>query len=94
MEKIIRKTKIGWVITDTTLTAFDKLQATVYHAFETPNKKPLEEMRIEIENSAPDEYNSWVDVIGLATRKGLRGYGTRLQERWFRGESDTTLEIH
>lgn len=83
MKKIIRKSKVSWVITDTTLTAFDQIQATVYHAFETPNKRPLDEMRYEVEHSTPDELNSWADVISLALNKGLRGYGTKLQHEWF-----------
>ena len=82
-QKIIRKSKIGWVLADSRLIAFDKIQATIYHSYDTPNKKPLEEMKSRVENSKADELNSWVDVINLAREKGLRGYGTRLYKEWF-----------
>lgn len=83
MEKIIRKTKINWLITDATIVAFDKWQATLYHVYDTPNKQPLEEMKKEILKSDPCELNSWVEAINLSLKKGLRGYGTKLKEQWF-----------
>lgn len=82
-QKIIRKSKIGWVVTSNTIIAFDRIQATLYHVFESANKKPLIDMRKEVLRSKPDELNTWVDVISLAQGKGLVGYGTRLRREWF-----------
>lgn len=82
-QKIIRKSKIGWVITHDTIIAFDKLQATLYHVFESSNKKPLMEMRRAILRSDANELNTWVDVIMLAQKNGLIGYGTRIRQEWF-----------
>lgn len=79
---IIRKTKINWVIEDTSVIAFDKWQATVYHCYGTPDKEGLEEMKKIIIASKKDDYNSWVDVIDLAQKKGLIGYGTRHRPEW------------
>ena len=82
-QRIIRKTKISWVITPDTVVAFDKIQATLYHVFENANKQPLARMKRIILKSTPDELNSWVEVIGLARQEGLIGYGTRLKREWF-----------
>ena len=78
MKKIIRKSKIGWVLTDDSIIAFDTLQATVYHVYDLTNRQPFDIMKTTIEKSAPDEYNSWVDILDLAVRQGVRGYGTRI----------------
>ena len=80
MKKIIRKSKLGWVLTDDTITVFDKIQATVYHTYELTNRNPFDVMRTKIEHSKPDEYNSWVDAVDLAVKQGLRGYGTKIPE--------------
>lgn len=76
--KIIRKSKIGWVLDDDTITAFDKIQATVYHTYELTNRQPFDKMKLAIESSSPEEYNSWVDVLDLAVKHGVRGYGTKI----------------
>ena len=81
--KIIRKSKIGWVVGEYTLVAFDRLQATLYHSYEAPNKQPLERMKQKVLESEPSEYNSWVDVVCLAREEGICGYGTRLKSEWF-----------
>lgn len=78
MKKIIRKSKLGWVLTDDTITAFDNLQATVYHVYELTNRQPFDVMKLKIANSKPEEYNSWVDVLDLAVKQGVRGYGTKI----------------
>lgn len=78
MKKVIRKSKIGWVLTDDSIIAFDRLQATVYHVYELTNRQPFDMMRMKIKNSEPDEYNSWVDVLDLAVKQGVRGYGTKI----------------
>ena len=78
MKKIIRKSKLGWVLTDETITVFDRLQATVYYSYDLTNKHPFEVMKKKILNSKPEEYDSWVDVIDLAVKQGINGYGTRI----------------
>lgn len=83
MEKFVRKTKVNWLVSDTTLIAFDKFQATIYHAYDNPNKQPLEEMKKRVLLSEREELNSWVDVINLAVEKGMKGYGTKLRREWF-----------
>lgn len=83
MKKRIRKTKVNWLVSDTSLIAFDRIQATVYHAYDTPNKQPLDEMKKIILQSGANEYNTWADVIDLAIKKGIRGYGIRLKREWF-----------
>lgn len=80
---IIRKSKIGWVLTTDTITAFDKIQATVYHTYDLTNRQPFDKMKRIVRKSQPNEYNSWVDVLDLAMKHGLRGYGTRVREEWF-----------
>lgn len=80
MKKIIRKSKLGWVLTDDTITVFDRIQATVYHTYELTNRNPFDVMRMKIEKSKPNEYNSWVDAVDLAVKQGLRGYGTKIPE--------------
>lgn len=86
MKKIIKKRCLNWLVSDNSLIAFDRLQATIYHSFDMPNKQPLEEMRDSVLNSKKDEYGTWADVIDLAMKKGMHGYGTRLRDEWF-GES-------
>lgn len=81
--KIIRKSKIGWVLTRNTIIAFDRLQATLYHVYELTNRRPFDVMRMKILKSKPDEYNSWPDVISLAIKQGVRGYGTKVRREWF-----------
>lgn len=81
--KILRKSKIGWVLTPTSIIAFDKIQATIYHAYGMPTRQPISAMRKTLLKSKPEEYNSWVDVIGLARKQGVIGYGTRLKDEWF-----------
>lgn len=76
--KIIRKSKIGWLLDDDTITVFDKIQATVYHTYELTNRQPFDTMKQIVEQSSPEEYNSWVDVLDLAVKQGVRGYGTRI----------------
>lgn len=83
MYRIVRKSKLNWLVTDTSLIAFDRIQATVYHAYDTPNKQPLEIMKKTILRSRSDEYNSWVDGVSLAIKQGIRGYGTRVRREWF-----------
>ena len=78
-EEIIRKSKIGWVIRDNSVIAFDRLQATIYHSWGALTKLPLISMKDEIRKSTPDELNSWVDVIELAQRKGLIGNGCQFR---------------
>lgn len=80
---IIRKSKIGWVLTEDTITAFDKFQATVYHVYELTNRQPFDRMKMVIYNSKPEELNSWVDVINLSIQYGVRGYGGRTKQEWF-----------
>lgn len=80
---IIRKSKIGWVLTNDSIIAFDRLQATVYHTYELTNRQPFDVMKSKIKNSRPNEYNSWADILDLAVKQGIRGYGTRLREEWF-----------
>lgn len=63
--------------------AFDKLQATLYHTYELTNRQPFDIMRMKIMKSKPEEYNSWVDVIDLAVKQGVRGYGTKVRSEWF-----------
>ena len=83
-QKIIRKTKINWILTESTIIAFDSIQATIYYSFDVINKQfQFDEMRRIIRRSKPDELNSWVDVLVLAQEKGIRGYGTRLKQEWF-----------
>lgn len=74
---IVRKSKINWLLSPEIIVAFDKIQATGYNVYENP-KQSLEEMKIIILQSKPDEYNNWVDVVELAIKKGMRGYGTRI----------------
>lgn len=81
--QIIRKSKIGWVLTEDTVTAFDNWQATIYHLYESSTKQPIELLKQEVRKSKPDELNSWVDVLDLASKRGLRGYATRIREEWF-----------
>ena len=78
MKKIIRKSKLGWLLTDDSITVFDRIQATVYHTYDLTNRQPFDRMIQIISKSKPDEYNSWVDVIGLAVKQGVRGYGTKI----------------
>lgn len=80
---IIRKSRIGWVLSRDVITAFDKLQATSYHTYELTNRHPFDVMRAKILKSKPEEYNSWVDVLDLAVKQGLRGYGTKVRCEWF-----------
>ena len=70
-------------MTRDTVIAFDKLQATLYHTYELTNRQPFDIMRMKIMKSKPEEYNSWVDVIDLAVKQGVRGYGTKVRSEWF-----------
>lgn len=81
--KIIRKSKIGWVLSEDSIVAFDRIQATIYHTYELTNRQPFDRMKLKIMMSGPEEYNSWVDVLDLAVKEGIRGYGTRLKQEWF-----------
>ena len=76
-QKIIEKTKITWLIADTSITAFDNLQATMYSVYGSSDKESFENMKVLVECSTPEEYNNWVDIIELAQKMGVIGYGTR-----------------
>lgn len=80
--KIIKKTKIIWVVNPESLIAVDKLQATCYNSYMYADKQPFLDMRQEVLNSKQDELNSWVDVINLAQKYGMIGYGTRVKKEW------------
>lgn len=80
---IIRKSKIGWVLTQDTMTAFDNLQATLYHVYDLTNRGPFDKMKMKVLYSQPEEYNSWVDVLDLAVKCNMRGYSTRVRREWF-----------
>ena len=81
--KILRKSKICWVLQENSMTAFDSLQATAYHVYELTNRQPFDEMKQIIESSRDSEYNSWVDIIDLSMKKGVKGYGTKIRPEWF-----------
>lgn len=80
--KIIRKTKISWVINEESLIAFDKLQATCYNSYMYADKQPFLNMKQTVLDSRPEELNSWVDVISLAQKYKILGYGTRIKQEW------------
>lgn len=82
MEKIIKKGRLNWLIRDEEIIAFDRLQATMYHSYDIPNKQPFENMKQEVLDSSDDEYATWADVLDLASKKGLIGYGTRVRSEW------------
>lgn len=80
---IIQRGKIFWRITDESVIAFDKRQATVYQMYGYSNKKPLEKMKFLLLNSNDNEYSNWLEVIALANKVRIRGYATKLQQKWF-----------
>lgn len=80
--KILRKSKISWVVSDSSVVAFDKWQATIYHTFGAPTKQSIGLMGERILSSKPDEYNNWVEVISLAQSQGVSGYATRIRKEW------------
>lgn len=82
MKKTIQKTRIGWVLAEDYVIAFDKWQATIYNAYGAIGRVLVEEMKNQIVKSKPDELNSWVDVIELAQHMGIKGYGTVLKPKW------------
>lgn len=91
--EIIKRGKIFWLIAQESVVAFDRRQATIYQLYGYPNKKPLELMKQTIRNSKPHELGTWVDVIGLATKTKIRGYGTKLQAEWIQAiESNEFVE--
>ena len=71
-------------MTDNSITAFDTLQATTYNVYELTNRQPFDVMKMKIMDSAPEELNSWVDILDLAMKQGVKGYGTRLKKEWFK----------
>lgn len=81
--KILRKSRINWLIQENSMVAFDTIQATTYHVYELTNRQPFDEMKKIIENSSPAEFNNWVDIIDLSIKSGVKGYGTRLRQEWF-----------
>lgn len=81
--KIIRKTKIGWVVNDNTVIAFDKNQATCYHIYNAPSHKNFEMLQERVLLSNDNELNSWVDVICLSQEMEIIGYATRIKREWF-----------
>lgn len=78
MKKIIQKSRLGWIITDDSITVFDKIQATIYHTYDLTNRQPFYNMVEKILKSNPNELNSWVDAVDLSVKQGVRGYGTRV----------------
>lgn len=83
MMEIVKKGKIGWVISDNSVVAFDKFQATCYHIYNSPNKSSLESLKWKLKNSPDDMYGNWVDAIELTQALGIVGYGTRVKNDWF-----------
>lgn len=80
---LIKKSKICWYITANSAVAFDNIQATSYNAFGAING-PIHEMVRRVKESRPDEYNSWADIVDLATKVGIIGYGTRVKPEWIK----------
>ncbi len=78
----IKKSKIKWVITDNYVVAFNKLQATVYYTYDLTNRVPFDRMKMKILKSTPEEYNSWPDIIDLASKHGLKGHYAKLRKEW------------
>ena len=80
--KIIKKSKIIWIINSESIIAADKLQATCYNSFMAADKQPFMKMREKVLWSKENELNSWIEVIGLAQKYGIIGYGTRVKKDW------------
>lgn len=79
---VIQKQKLGWVLADSYIKAYDKLQATVYIAWGAVGYTHLEEMKNEIEQSSEKELDSWEEAIALAKRHEIIGHGTSLKPKW------------
>lgn len=80
---ILTRGKIYWLISDDSIIAFDKHQATVYQSFGCPNRHPFVQMKRLLSSSRENEYGTWVDVIGLAMKVKIIGYRTKLKKEWF-----------
>ena len=78
--KQIKRGKISWVISDETLIAFDKLQATMYYTYDLTNRLPFDLMKREV---LKKDTPSWVDVIELAMKYDMVGHGARVKNEWF-----------
>lgn len=78
----IKKSKIKWILTDDFIVALDKLQATIYYTYDLTNRGPFDKMRRRILKSKPNEYNSWVDILDLASKYGLVGHGAKIRKEW------------
>lgn len=83
MRRKIKKTKIKWILTDDYAVALGKLQATIYYTYDLTNRVPFDRMKNKILKSKPEEYNSWADIIDLASKHGLIGHNAKIRKEWF-----------
>lgn len=83
MKKKIQKSKIRWIITDDYVVALGSLQATIYYVYDLTNRIPFDRMKKKIIKSKPEEYNTWTDVIDLATKHGIIGHNAKFRQEWF-----------
>lgn len=82
MLRKIKKSKIRWVLSDDYIVALGKLQATIYYTYDLTNRVPFDVMRKRVLRSKPEEYNSWADIIELATKHGVVGHGAKIRKEW------------
>ena len=83
MEKLIKRGKLYWLIKDNSVIVADKLQATVYHAYGSPVRVPIERLKKIAVTYPTDKLDTWEKVITLTQKLGMRGYGTTVRQSWF-----------
>lgn len=82
MKRKIKKSKIKWILSDDYIVALGKLQATIYYTYDLTNRVPFDKMRRKVLKSKPDEYNTWADVLDLASKHGIIGHGAKIRQEW------------
>lgn len=77
MEKILHRGKLTWVVREKSILVYDKIQATLYVPYISPNDHLFLQMRTFLLNSKPTEYGDWVEAILLAQKCKVKGMGAR-----------------
>lgn len=77
MKILLRRGRLNILIQDEKIIVFDKLQATIYAPYFSPNNHLFNQMRDFLLTSEPTEYHSWVDILELAQVCRVAGHGTQ-----------------
>lgn len=77
MKKILQRGRLTIVVEDGRITVFDSLQATMYAPYMSPNDHLFEQMKEFLITSEDTEYESWVDILTLASACRMTGCGVK-----------------